>query len=104
MKEINWYTTIQTYTEQLVGIRSVVPSTGEIHVAQEILNLLHADDMAARYTESGFDPLVNDPYGRQNVYAFLRGKSPETLILLGHFDTVDTQDYGSLESLALDVK
>ncbi|MGH2516809.1 MAG: M20/M25/M40 family metallo-hydrolase, partial [Ktedonobacterales bacterium] len=34
--------------------------------------------------------------------AFLRGASPRTLVLLGHIDTVGTEDYGPLEPYALD--
>ncbi|HEY4385740.1 MAG TPA: M20/M25/M40 family metallo-hydrolase [Ktedonobacteraceae bacterium] len=90
------------YTEQLVALRSVSPGTGEVRVAEEILCLLYADGLEESYTESGLDPVVGDPYERQNVYAFLRGSSASTVILLGHFDTVDTQDYGKLESWSLD--
>lgn len=33
---------------------------------------------------------------------FKRGRSPRTIVLTGHFDTVATDDYGDLEGLALD--
>lgn len=101
MKSRDWYSIVKMYTEKLVGIRSVSPGEGEILVAREVLNLLHADDLGLSYTESGLDALNGDLYGRQNTYAFLRGTSTNTVILLGHFDTVDTQDYGELEPLAL---
>ena len=98
----DWYTTVRNYTERLVAIRSVSPGNGEIAVAHEVLSMLREDD--ASYTALGLDPVINDPYNRQNVYAFLQGKSPRTLVLIGHIDTVDTKDYGELEPLALDVE
>lgn len=97
-----WFNIVRDYTERLVRIRSVSPGPGEIEVAREVLRLLHADGMAQSYTASGLDPVEGDPCGRQNVYAFLRGQSPATVVLLGHIDTVDTQDYGPLEPWALD--
>src|SRR5437764_632230 len=102
MRDKNWFDTVRSYTEQLVSIRSVGPGIGESQVAQAILDLLHEDDLGLVYTASGLDPLENDPYGRHNAYAFLRGSSQATVVLLGHLDTVDTQDYGELEQWALD--
>lgn len=98
----DWYSTVRGYTQRLVSIRSVSPGEGEIQVAREVLNLLRENDTI--YTASGLDPIEHDSYGRQNAYAFLKGKSSQTLVLLGHIDTVDTKDYGSLEPLALDVE
>ncbi|GCE48838.1 arginine utilization protein RocB [Thermosporothrix hazakensis] len=95
-----WFEKVKSYTERLVAIRSVSPGAGEVDVAHEILRLLHAEDLASAYTESGLDPLEGDPFGRCNVYAFVRGVAPATLVLLGHFDTVDTTDYAALEPLA----
>ncbi len=99
--EKHWYETVQSYTEQLVSIRSVSPGTGEILVVERVLALLCAGGIRHTYTEHGLDALEHDPYGRQNAYAFLRGKSSETIVLLGHIDTVDTKDYGPLEKWAL---
>lgn len=101
MKQHNWFSHVKAYTERLVALRGISPSEEENIVANEVLALLHEEGMSAFYTDSGLDPIANDPYGRKNVYAFLRGQRTETLILLGHFDTVDTADYGDLEPLAL---
>jgi len=97
-----WYDTIRYYTERLVAIRSVSPGVGENHVADEVLRLLHADGLESIYASSGLDPLPGDPWERHNAYAFLRGRSPRAIVLLGHIDTVDTVDYESLEPWALD--
>jgi arginine utilization protein RocB len=97
-----WYETVRRYTERLVAIRSVSPGLGENHVANEVLKLLCADGMESVYTSSGLDLLVGDPWKRHNAFAFLRGHSSRTIVLLGHIDTVGTADYGSLERWALD--
>ena len=101
MGKKNWFHLVRDYTERLVAIRSVSPGQGEIQVAQAVLNLLHADGLSDLYTASGLDLVEGDPYKRQNAYAFLQGKQPATLVLLGHIDTVDTADYGALERWAL---
>ncbi len=101
MGKKSWFHLVRDYTERLVAIRSVSPGQGEIQVAQEVLDLLHADGLSDIYTASGLDLIEGDPYKRQNAYAFLQGKQPATLVLLGHIDTVDTADYGPLERWAL---
>jgi arginine utilization protein RocB len=95
-----WYDDVKRFTERLVRLESVSPGTGEIDVAREILALLTEVGFADAYTESGLDPVEGDRYGRLNAYAFLRGASPRTVVLLGHFDTVATGDYGPLEAFA----
>ncbi|HEV2662162.1 MAG TPA: M20/M25/M40 family metallo-hydrolase, partial [Ktedonobacteraceae bacterium] len=97
-----WYQTVHDYTQRLVVMRSVSPGKDEVQVAHEILRMLHEDGLETRYTASGLDAIEGDLYGRQNAYAFLKGQSATTLVLLGHFDTVDTADYGPLEPWALD--
>ncbi|WP_165423858.1 M20/M25/M40 family metallo-hydrolase [Ktedonosporobacter rubrisoli] len=98
----DWYNVVQEYTERLVKIRSVSPGEGEIRVAHEVLRQLTEGDVGSLYTMHGLDPIEGDPYQRQNAYAFLHGQSSATLVLLGHIDTVDTQDYGPLEPWALE--
>src|SRR5258706_771255 len=85
-------------------MHSVNSTTGELRVAEEVLRLLQSDGLENAYTAIGLDPLPGDLSGRQNAYAFLRGKTPRTLLLLGHIDTVGTADYGPLEPWALDPK
>src|SRR5690242_11223287 len=101
MSKNDWFDKVRHYTEQLVAIRSVSPGQGERQVAHAVLDLLCANNLSAVYTACGLDSLERDPYERQNAYAFLRGERPLTLVLLGHIDTVDTADYGTLEKWAL---
>lgn len=100
--EQTWYENVLRYTNQLVRIRSISPNVGEQQVAEAIFELLCENDVKEKYTEIGFDPIEKDAYARQNVYAFLKGQRSSTLVLLGHFDTVGIQDYGTLETFALE--
>ncbi|HVB74502.1 MAG TPA: M20/M25/M40 family metallo-hydrolase [Ktedonobacteraceae bacterium] len=98
----DWYAQVKAYTTRLVNIRSVSPGQGEIEVARETLSMLREDGLEHAYTAIGLDPVVGDASGRQNACAFLRGNRPDTIVLLGHIDTVDTKDFGALEPFALD--
>lgn len=97
-----WYETVREATLRLVRVRSVSPSAAETDASREALRLLHEGGLADAYTLSGLDPIEGDPLGRQNAYAFLRGRDARTVVLFGHLDTVDTADYGRLEPWALD--
>ncbi len=97
-----WYDEVRRYTIELVSIKSTSPGAGETQVAQAVLRLLSAGGLEDAYTDIGLDALEDDPFGRHNAYAFVRGQRPQTVILLGHIDTVGTEDYGRLEPFALD--
>lgn len=98
----SWYDDVRDYTIRLVGIRSISPGQGEINVAREALRILSEGGLEDAYTDSGLDPIIGDPHGRANAYAFVRGASNRAIVLLGHIDTVATEDYGALEPYALD--
>ncbi len=97
-----WFETVREYTERLVRLRAISPSRDERMVADAIHELLLGDGLGGAYTAAGLDPIEGDPFERSNVYAFVRGQRSDTLVLLGHFDTVDTSDYGPLEPWATD--
>ncbi|HEX8033391.1 MAG TPA: M20/M25/M40 family metallo-hydrolase, partial [Ktedonobacterales bacterium] len=90
------------YTIRLVHISSVSPGPGENDAAREALRILTEGGLEGAYTASGLDPIIGDSHGRVNAYAFVRGASSRTVVLLGHIDTVATEDYGALEPYALD--
>ncbi len=46
--------------------------------------------------------IADDPFGRSTFFGLKRGRSRRTIVLTGHFDTVTTSDYGTLEPLAFD--
>jgi arginine utilization protein RocB len=97
-----WEPIVARLTERLVAVRSVSPSRTETEAAREVLRQLGEDGLASRYAELSLDPIVGDPWERQNAYALVRGASSRTLVLLGHLDTVGTDDFGPLEPWALD--
>jgi arginine utilization protein RocB len=97
-----WFEPTRDYMLRLVAIRSVSPSATENDVAREVERILGEDGLESAYAAIGLDPVEGDQYGRANAYAFLRGASPRTIVLLGHIDTVPTADYGALEEYALD--
>jgi arginine utilization protein RocB len=100
--EDDWFERVRDYTEQLVRVRAFSPTVDERRVADAILGLLVAGGLERAYTTVGLDPLEHDALGRRNVFAFVRGQRTDTLVLLGHFDTVDTADYGAFEPWATD--
>ncbi len=67
-----------------------------------MVRLLCQGGLGAAYTAVGLDPLAGDAYKRHTAYAFLKGASARTIVLLGHIDTVDTADFGAQEPWALD--
>jgi arginine utilization protein RocB len=96
----HWFSAVRAFTEALVAVRSVSPGAGEIAVAETVIDLLRRDGLGDSYAECGLVPIAGDPFGRQNAFAYLPGQRRETVVLLGHIDTVGTEDYGALEPLA----
>jgi len=96
-----WFTSVRDLTKRLVAVRSVSPGPGEIELAQAILGMLQEDGLADIYPTCQMVQIPGDPHGRSNVFAYLPGQSQAiAIILLGHFDTVGTSDYGAFEDIA----
>lgn len=53
------------------------------------------------FSEAWTEAIPGESSGRSNVFLLKRGKSPRTIVLAGHFDTVPFDDYGDLAPLAL---
>ncbi len=100
-KTVAWYAAVHAITEHLVRIPSVSPGTGEIAVAEAVVDLLQRDGLGPAYAECGLASIAGDPFGRQNAVAVLRGRRREAVVLLGHIDTVGVEDYGALAPLAM---
>lgn len=93
-------------TKRLVAVPSVNGTEGERDIACFIENYLREIPyFKQRPDQVIVQELRDDPLGRRNVFALLRGErgnSGDTVILHGHMDTVGVEDYGSLKSSAFD--
>lgn len=91
-------------TKKLVRVESIVNSSGEKELAHSIHEMIadfpyfqsHPDYVMKQRT-------VDDELERYNVIAFVKGTkkpSERTVILMGHLDTVGTDDFNHLQSMA----
>ena len=97
---------IKALAIELTQIRSVVGTAGEIAVAQKVYEYLAQLDYFQQHPDQlRLVPVRDDELGRLNVFALIEGKpSPaqDTLLCIGHIDTVGVADYGGLQDLATD--
>lgn len=95
---------IEELAVELTRVRSVVETEGEVRAGLKIHELLAALPYYRDHPDYLLKvPVAGDGLDRFSVIALVRGEAaPEadTVITLGHFDTVGTSDYGSLEPLA----
>ena len=95
---------IEEIVLQLVGVKSVVETKGEVDVSDKVYEIMSQMDYYKKYPEKlYFLPVKDDPWGRKTVVAVLNGeKAPteKTVVFIGHTDTVGVSDYGSLADFA----
>jgi arginine utilization protein RocB len=60
------------------------------------------DYFKKRESLRGFYKIPGDPFGRSIPWCLLKGSGDGTVVLLHHYDVVDTDDYKSLRNLAAD--
>ena len=92
--------------KRLVRVPSVSGTKDEVQGAYAIRDLL----LEIPYFQEHPDqvqmlPLQHDPLNRSIVTAILKGdgSSSKTVILTGHYDVVDTEEYGALRESAFDI-
>lgn len=92
------------FTKQLVEIPSVVNTDGEREISQVIYTLLASFPYFMDHPDYIIkQPTILDDIERYNVVAFVKGTkcpSEQTVILMGHVDTVDIEDFGQLRAKA----
>ncbi|ADL08719.1 M20/M25/M40 family metallo-hydrolase [Thermosediminibacter oceani] len=97
---------IRQLTVELTGIKSIVGTPGEIRVAEKIYDFLKGLDYYVKHPDYlMLSDLKEDALGRKNVIALLKGEkgySRNTVILIGHIDTVGVDDYGNIREYATD--
>lgn len=95
---------IEELALELTHIKSVVETPGEKVVAQRIYDILSDLPYFSERPQQLRKVFVpDDSLERFSVLALVRGQkesSSETVVGLGHFDTVGTSDYGRLEEYA----
>ncbi len=95
--KLNFVKRIEQLMLDLVAIRSDTGTPLEKDVETYIFNWLAGSDYFKRHPRQyGRHLLAQDPLNRSVVWALLKGKGAQTVILLHHHDVVDTFDYGRL--------
>ncbi|NLM05594.1 MAG: M20/M25/M40 family metallo-hydrolase [Tissierellia bacterium] len=100
---MKYFETIKSLTAEMVGIESVVKGGNETATSKYVFEFLSQLD----YFKERPDQLIlqktkNDEYDRHSTIALLKGNgtSNKTIVMMGHIDTVDVDDYGILKPLA----
>jgi arginine utilization protein RocB len=88
----------------LVSTSSVVDSDGERVMADKIIAMLSAFDVFKQHPDwLRICPVKEDPLNRYSILALIKKPDiSETVLGIGHFDTVAVEDYGILKSYAHD--
>ena len=89
---------------ELVSTRSVVMSDGERVMADKIMAMLSDFDVFRKHPEwLRICPVKEDALNRYSVLALIKKPGiSETVLGIGHFDTVAIEDYGLLKPYAND--
>lgn len=96
---------IYHHLKELVAIPSI-SNTKEESLAADYLakSLAEQDYFRANPGLCGQFPIKGDPLGRTVAYGLVRGNGRRTVILTGHYDVVDTEEYGEFRKYAYDVE
>ena len=90
-------------TVELVQAASVTNTAGEVAFPDTLLRVLgRLPYFQANPQDLWAEPIGNDPHGRRNVYALVRGSGPATVVLTGHYDVVSVANYGPHADVAFD--
>lgn len=93
--------------KRLVAVPTVSGTREEAQGARALQELLYEIPYFAEHKETvKLVPLRNDPLHRSIVTAFLdlHPNNPNTVILSGHYDVVDVEEFGPLQDIAYDVE
>lgn len=92
---------------ELVKVPSISGTVDEVKAACRIEELLREIPYFATHEDHVIRvPIEGDPFGRFLVAAFLEApqKCEDTVILTGHYDVVDVEEFGSLRDIAFDME
>ncbi len=91
-------------TKKMVSISSINGTEGEKNIGCFIEDYFRSIPYFKKHPDYIIvQKLKNDPLERRNIIVLLRGEkeeSPKTILLHGHIDTVEIDDYGNLKEYA----
>lgn len=93
---------IEEIAIELTEVLSVSETYGEVKVSEKVYEILEKIPYFIENPKDLFFINTNDKLGRKSVVAILRGEKQvkNTVILIGHTDTVGIADYGELAEYA----
>ena len=94
---------VYEYLKRLVSVPGISDTDEERKTAEAILEILAEQPYFKAYPENfGTVEIPGDARKRPLMYGLVRGntKSGRTIILTGHYDVVNVEDYGQLKPLA----
>lgn len=96
---------IRRNLSRLMAAKSISGTAEEIQGAEVILDMLRELDYFKAHSENIFTvPVAGDPLGRYIVAALMcGGAAGDTIILTGHYDVVDADEYAQLKDIAFDM-
>ncbi|MFD1706166.1 M20/M25/M40 family metallo-hydrolase [Siminovitchia sediminis] len=94
---------MERLTVELVNVKSVNGTAGEVEIADKIENILRSYPYFEEHPQQVWTKTVDDdPLQRKSVLALLKSEEPsdKTILLHAHTDTVTIDDFGSLKEYA----
>lgn len=97
--ERNYSENIESLTRKLVSIKSI---TGKENSETKIANYIKDYFLKLSYFKNNPQQVMTFDCGnkRYSTLSYIKGKGKDTLILMGHIDTVDILDYGKIQNKA----
>lgn len=98
---------IYEYLNRLVAVPSISGTEDEVLAADKIYELISEIPYFSLNRDNLMRiPIEGDPFNRVLVAAFLESadKSEDTVILTGHYDVVDVEEFGVLKDIAFDME
>jgi len=93
----------QSIALQLVKSASITNTSGEVSYPDLLISILREIPLFNGHPELIQEFYIEkDSWGRRIVIALAPGEGPSCVVLTGHYDVVDTSNYGALEPFAFD--
>ncbi|PLR75713.1 peptidase M20 [Bacillus sp. V3-13] len=93
----------QVLTRRLIQLSSYNGTIGETEKADFLMEIIRSFPYFKENESNVWEqPIPNDPLGRKNIFALVRGESEssKTVIYHAHVDTVGIEDFGALQDIA----